>query len=88
MAEAATTGAVGITAVEDSTGAVDLTAAAGVGLQVADLPAIGAASQAGARVFSGASPTSNQLRLFLFLVLVLVLIPIGTVPGFGGPRMI
>jgi hypothetical protein len=33
-------------------------------------------------------PTSNQLRLFLFLVLVLVLIPIGTVPGFGGPRMI
>src|ERR1700675_3467867 len=49
MAEAATTGAVGITAVEDSTGAVDLTAAAGVGLQVADLPAIGAASQAGAQ---------------------------------------
>lgn len=34
------------------------------------------------------SPTSNQLRLFLFLVLVLALIPIGTVPGFGGPRMI
>jgi hypothetical protein len=33
-------------------------------------------------------PTSNQLRLFLFLVLVLVLIPVGTVPGFGGPRMI
>ena len=33
-------------------------------------------------------PTSNQLRLFLFLVLVLALIPIGTVPGFGGPRMI
>jgi hypothetical protein len=32
--------------------------------------------------------TSNQLRLFLFLVLVLALIPIGTVPGFGGPRMI
>jgi hypothetical protein len=32
--------------------------------------------------------TSNQLRLFLFVVLVLVLIPIGTVPGFGGPRMI
>jgi hypothetical protein len=33
-------------------------------------------------------PTSNQLRLFLFLVLLLALIPIGTVPGFGGPRMI
>ncbi|HYR16940.1 MAG TPA: hypothetical protein VEQ67_22410, partial [Mycobacterium sp.] len=33
-------------------------------------------------------PTSNQLRLFLFLVIVLALIPIGTVPGFGGPRMI
>jgi hypothetical protein len=33
-------------------------------------------------------PTSNQLRLFVFLVLVLVLIPIGIVPGFGGPRLI
>jgi hypothetical protein len=33
-------------------------------------------------------PTSNQLRLFLFLVLVFALIPLGTVPGFGGPRMI
>jgi hypothetical protein len=33
-------------------------------------------------------PTSNRLRLFLFLVIVLALIPIGTVPGFGGPRMI
>jgi hypothetical protein len=33
-------------------------------------------------------PASNQLRLFLFLVLVLALIPIGIVPGFGGPRMI
>jgi hypothetical protein len=33
-------------------------------------------------------PASNQLRLFLFLVLVLALIPIGTVPGFGGPRMV
>jgi hypothetical protein len=32
--------------------------------------------------------TSNRLRLFLFLVIVLALIPIGTVPGFGGPRMI
>ena len=32
--------------------------------------------------------TSNQLKLFLFLVLVSALIPIGTVPGFGGPRMI
>jgi hypothetical protein len=28
------------------------------------------------------------LRLFVCLVLVLALIPIGTVPGFGGPRMI
>jgi hypothetical protein len=33
-------------------------------------------------------PTSNKLRLFVFLVLVLVLIPIGIVPGFGGPRLI
>ena len=51
---AATTGAVDImdvedtTAVVDTTVAADLMAAAGVGLQVADLPAIGAASQAGA----------------------------------------
>jgi hypothetical protein len=33
-------------------------------------------------------PTPKALRLFLFLVVVLALIPIGTVPGFGGPRMI
>jgi hypothetical protein len=32
--------------------------------------------------------TSNRLRLFVFLVIGLALIPIGTVPGFGGPRMI
>ena len=42
MAVVDTTGAVDIMA------AVDLMAAAGVGLQVADLPAIGAASRAGA----------------------------------------
>jgi hypothetical protein len=32
--------------------------------------------------------TSNRLRLFVFLVIGLALIPIGTVPGIGGPRMI
>jgi hypothetical protein len=33
-------------------------------------------------------PTPKVLRLFLCLVVVLALVPIGTVPGFGGPRMI
>jgi hypothetical protein len=33
-------------------------------------------------------PTPKTLRLFVLLVIVLALIPIGTVPGFGGPRMI
>jgi hypothetical protein len=33
-------------------------------------------------------PSPKALRLFVFLVLLLALIPIGTVPGFGGPRMI
>jgi hypothetical protein len=33
-------------------------------------------------------PTPKALRLFVCLVIVLALIPIGTVPGFGGPRMI
>ena len=33
------------------------------------------------------SPTPKTLRLFVLLVIVLALIPIGTVPGFGGPRM-
>jgi hypothetical protein len=33
-------------------------------------------------------PTPKALRLFVCLVVVLALIPIGTVPGFGGPRMI
>jgi hypothetical protein len=30
----------------------------------------------------------RTLRLFVLLVVVLALVPIGTVPGFGGPRMI
>jgi hypothetical protein len=33
-------------------------------------------------------PTRKTLRLFVCLVIVLALIPIGTIPGFGGPRMI
>jgi hypothetical protein len=33
-------------------------------------------------------PTPKVLRLFVFLVIALALIPIGTVPGFGGPRII
>jgi hypothetical protein len=33
-------------------------------------------------------PTPKALRLFVFLVIALALIPIGTVPGFGGPRII
>jgi hypothetical protein len=32
--------------------------------------------------------TPKTLRLFVFLVIALALIPIGTVPGFGGPRII
>jgi hypothetical protein len=34
------------------------------------------------------SPTPKALRLFVFLVIAFALIPLGTVPGFGGPRMI
>jgi hypothetical protein len=34
------------------------------------------------------APTPRTLRLFVCVVVVLALIPIGTVPGFGGPRMI
>jgi hypothetical protein len=33
-------------------------------------------------------PSPRTLRLFVCLVIVLALIPAGTVPGFGGPRMI
>lgn len=33
-------------------------------------------------------PTRKALRWFLVLAVVLALIPIGTVPGFGGPRMV
>jgi hypothetical protein len=33
-------------------------------------------------------PSPKALRLFICLVILLALIPIGTVPGFGGPRMI
>jgi hypothetical protein len=33
-------------------------------------------------------PSPRALRLFVCLILVLALIPIGAVPGFGGPRMI
>ena len=33
-------------------------------------------------------PTPKAVRLFVVLLIVLLLIPIGTVPGFGGPRMI
>lgn len=32
-------------------------------------------------------PTPKTLRLFIILVLALALIPVGAVPGFGGPRM-
>jgi hypothetical protein len=34
------------------------------------------------------APTPKVLRLFILLVLVLALIPVGAIPGFGGPRMI
>jgi hypothetical protein len=33
-------------------------------------------------------PTPKALRFFVLLVIVFALIPIGTAPGFGGPRMI
>jgi hypothetical protein len=33
-------------------------------------------------------PSPRALRLFVCLVIILALIPVGTVPGFGGPRMI
>lgn len=33
-------------------------------------------------------PTPKALRVFVVLLIVLLLIPIGAVPGFGGPRMI
>jgi len=33
-------------------------------------------------------PTPKAVRLFIFLVIAFALIPVGTVPGFGGPRMI
>ena len=33
-------------------------------------------------------PSPKALRLFICLVILLAVIPIGTVPGFGGPRMI
>lgn len=33
-------------------------------------------------------PTPKTLRLFIILVIVLALIPVGAVPGFGGPRML
>ncbi|OBB69443.1 hypothetical protein [Mycobacterium sp. 852014-50255_SCH5639931] len=32
-------------------------------------------------------PTPKTLRLFIFLAIALALSPVGTVPGFGGPRM-
>jgi len=32
-------------------------------------------------------PTPKTLRLFIILVIALALIPVGAVPGFGGPRM-
>ncbi|WP_197089739.1 hypothetical protein [Mycobacterium nebraskense] len=33
-------------------------------------------------------PSPKALRLFIILAIVLALIPVGTVPGFGGPRMV
>jgi hypothetical protein len=33
-------------------------------------------------------PTRKAVRVFTSLVIVLALIPIGTVPGFGGPLMV
>lgn len=34
------------------------------------------------------APTPKALRLFILLVVVFAMIPIGTIPGFGGPPMI
>ncbi|OJZ74408.1 hypothetical protein BRW65_09070 [Mycobacterium paraffinicum] len=33
------------------------------------------------------APTRKALRFFIFLAVTFALIPVGTVPGFGGPRM-
>lgn len=33
-------------------------------------------------------PTPKTLRLFILLVIALAVIPVGAVPGFGGPRMV
>ncbi|AFC53358.1 hypothetical protein [Mycobacterium paraintracellulare] len=33
-------------------------------------------------------PTPKTVRLFILLVIALALIPVGAVPGFGGPRMV
>lgn len=33
-------------------------------------------------------PTPKTLRLFILLVIAFALIPVGAVPGFGGPRMV
>lgn len=32
-------------------------------------------------------PSPKALRSFIILAVLLALIPVGTVPGFGGPRM-
>jgi hypothetical protein len=34
------------------------------------------------------APTRKTLRLFILLVIAFALIPVGAVPGFGGPRMV
>lgn len=34
------------------------------------------------------APTPRTLRLFIVLVIAFALIPVGAVPGFGGPRMV
>lgn len=34
------------------------------------------------------TPTPKTLRLFILLVIAFALIPVGAVPGFGGPRMV
>lgn len=33
-------------------------------------------------------PTPKSLRVFVLLVIAFALIPVGAVPGFGGPRMV
>ncbi len=33
-------------------------------------------------------PTPKTLRLLVLLLIVFALIPVGAVPGFGGPRMV